>query len=283
MNRREFLIGSAAAITLSACDTERFSADMVSKVDSRLLFDVFSVPGHHVSNAFDMLNQRHAGTASAVVLGPMEELEYVGDGLLLYGSDAPESILAKADGLVFPSGFRTHLKKQIGDMLERLKDDPMWQSLAANSAEFGLAEDMPIGEWPSQPLSAKDMQGLTVTLDWRTGRPYEEVYIGVIPTSDWTEIPAHLSFGGWNACPSPEWHVAALRYWREKWGARLVALSHDVMELRVEERPKTRDEAITLAREQYDYCSDIVDQGVGDIASLAHYLMASEWWYFWWD
>jgi hypothetical protein len=38
-----------------------------------------------------------------------------------------------------------------------------------------------------------------------------------------------------------------------------------------------------LAREQYLYCGDIVDQGTGTLSRLATALMADDWWYFWWD
>jgi hypothetical protein len=55
------------------------------------------------------------------------------------------------------------------------------------------------------------------------------------------------------------------------------------MNLTVARKPQSRDEAIALAREQYAYCADIVDQGVGTISQLAKDLMAYDWWYFWWD
>jgi hypothetical protein len=43
------------------------------------------------------------------------------------------------------------------------------------------------------------------------------------------------------------------------------------------------EEALKLAQEQYSFCCDIVDQGVGTIENLAGGLMASSIWYFWWD
>ncbi len=55
------------------------------------------------------------------------------------------------------------------------------------------------------------------------------------------------------------------------------------MNIRVKQRPQTREAAIDLAREQYVYCNDIVDQGVGTLSVLAAVLMESDWWYFWWD
>ena len=283
MNRREFVIGSTGVVMLSACGSGQFSADMVTQVDSEFPFKLFRVPGEHALDAHDLLSRRIAGSESAVVLGPREELEYLGDETFRSSFGTPESILEKASTHEFPAGFRAHLRSQMDKLREQYKDDPAWQSLFGDSFEFGLAEDMPAGDWPSESLTAADIGGFTLHIDWQTGQPHKEVMLGVFPTADWTEIPAYLPFGGWNECPLPEWHVAALRYWRDKWGARLIGMSHDVLELRVEKRPQTRDAALELAREQYDYCADIVDQGVGDIATLAQYLMATDLWYFWWD
>src|SRR5262249_5046813 len=110
-----------------------------------------------------------------------------------------------------------------------------------------------------------------------------KVHIAIIPTDDWTTIPAYLNWGGWNACPHPEYHIAALRSWRDRFGAELVGLSFDVMNLRVARRPATREAALELAREQYFYCGDIVDQGTGTLSRLAATLMTDDWWFFWWD
>jgi hypothetical protein len=62
-----------------------------------------------------------------------------------------------------------------------------------------------------------------------------------------------------------------------------VGLSHDVVNIRVRRKPATRAEALDLAREQYAYCSDIIEQGVGTVSALAAALMENDWWYFWWD
>lgn len=151
-------------------------------------------------------------------------------------------------------------------------------------ADQGTPEDpMPPlahGEWPAQaPLEP----GLTVAGDVLTGKPLARVHILVLPTRNGFEAPAYLKWGGWNECPAPEVHVAVLRRWHERYGAELIGISNDVLNLRVARRPATRADALALAEEQTYYCLDIVDQGVGSVAALAASLMVSEWWYFWWD
>jgi hypothetical protein len=136
-----------------------------------------------------------------------------------------------------------------------------------------------LGEWPTEP---SPWPGLSVAND-NNGEPLAEVNIAIIPTGDWTTVPAYLRWGNWNACPAPEYHVAALRSWRERYGVELVGMRFDVMNLTTAKGPNTRQEALALAREQYAYCADIIDQGTGTFSGLAATLMASNWWYFWWD
>jgi hypothetical protein len=136
------------------------------------------------------------------------------------------------------------------------------------------------GEWPSRPAPN---ESFSVHADVLTRKPHAEVWLALVPTPRSSDVPAFLPFGAWNECPADEVHVAMLRRWEKAYGAELVCLSNDVMELRVPRRPAQRDEAMRLAREQYVYCVDVVDQGVGDLAALAADRMVSPVWYFWWD
>lgn len=142
------------------------------------------------------------------------------------------------------------------------------------------AEDAELGEWPATPPAATP--AFSMTYDYR-GDALPKVNILIVPTDDPTTVPAHLQWGGWNECPAPEYHVAALRSWRERYGAELVGLSRDVMGLRVQRRPATRDEALSLAREIFAYCPDSVLQGGGTLSALAASLMVSDLWELWWD
>jgi hypothetical protein len=151
------------------------------------------------------------------------------------------------------------------------------ETIAAMEAE---PREPPLGEWPAE---AAPSPGLSVATDILKGTPLPKVYMGIAPTDDWTTIPAYLRWGGWNDCPAAETHVAAMRMWRDRYGAELIGMSFDTVNIRVTKRPKTREEALALARDQYVYCSDIIDQGVQTYSALAAALMASDWWFFWWD
>lgn len=110
-----------------------------------------------------------------------------------------------------------------------------------------------------------------------------EVSLLIFETNDPTTVPAHIRFGGWNANPFPEYHVAALRSWRDRYGAELVGMKSDVLIMQVKRKPATKEEAYKLAIEQYKYCNDVVDQGMGSVQKLAAWLMVTDAWYFWWD
>jgi len=135
------------------------------------------------------------------------------------------------------------------------------------------------GPWPERP----DRVEMTVATDLMNGRPFARVHIVTLPTRTSWEVPAYLRWGGWNACPAAEVQCAVLRRWQERYGAELVGIDRDTINLRVARRPRDRAEALALARECYAYCQDTVDQGVGTIEALAATLMASDWWFFWWD
>ncbi|XUM20544.1 DUF4253 domain-containing protein [Bradyrhizobium oligotrophicum S58] len=246
-----------------------------------------------------------AGQGTPVVLGGEDEPGHL---LTPFGPNGPyvppprpvEDILKDAASINFPDDILKRTKadnaaaiRQFKELLAAKPDMPLptiteskdgqTRTLTRDetvAAMLGAGREPPLGEWPDTPDT---LGGLSVAIDYRTGQPLEKVIIGLAPTDDWTTIPAILRWGHWNACPKPEEHVAAFRSWRDRYGAELVGMSHDVINLRVAKRPKTRDEALGLAREQYVYCPDNIEQGLGSFSALAAALMESDWWYFWWD
>lgn len=89
--------------------------------------------------------------------------------------------------------------------------------------------------------------------------------------------------GGFNSCPLPEEQAAVFRYWNEKYGAIPAAVSRDIWELYVPNPVTDKQTVMELAIEMYNFCNDIVDQGVGTIGALAGMITGLNIWYFWWD
>jgi hypothetical protein len=109
------------------------------------------------------------------------------------------------------------------------------------------------------------------------------VPITLMPTADFWEIPAYLpvTVNEWD--PSPAVHVAIMKYWHERWGAELVAMVAGALEMRVLQPPMEWEETLMLAKEQYAYSPDLVDQQVGSVNGLAKILLNGHIWQFWWD
>ena len=199
---------------------------------------------------------------TAIIIGDDEALERVAEAMEIFDTP-PDDILASAAVIAFPTDYFAEQDREAAQM----------------TAQFGPIEEPEVGDWPDKPQLNS---GTALAMDYQ-GHIRPRVHIAVLPTADATEAPAYLKFGGWNACPDPALHVAALRSWRTRYGAEIITCSSDILEVRVTFRPSTRDEAIALATEQYRYCADIVEQGVGTISELAALLMESDHWYFWWD
>jgi hypothetical protein len=217
-----------------------------------------------------------AGRGSPIVIGNDDDFRRVAEALYPWedkGMSWPVATVAesleRAAALSWPQAIHDFRGEVAAEFKRQFPD-------------FDDDEDLegPIGEWPDSPPMPT---ALTVAEDYSTQGHLQKVHVLLIPTQDSTEIPAYLKWGGWNDCPPPEYHVAALRSWRDRYGAELVGMAGDVMNIETNNRPASRDEALALASEQYAYCSDIVDQGVNTISVLAAGLMANPWWFFWWD
>ena len=137
------------------------------------------------------------------------------------------------------------------------------------------------GEWPDagevEPQSAP-----SAVADHKQ-RPHARVAIGLFRADEPWQALARLGFGGWNDCPETAGHVARHRDWQARYGAVPCAATGDTLECLVASPPTTRKAAMKLAREHYFYCYDIVEQGTGDLATLAATLLKAPVWYFWWD
>lgn len=135
--------------------------------------------------------------------------------------------------------------------------------------------------WPKKPLSPNS--GILSVNDTLTGQRKPQIHIGFVEsTCDW-HVYAKLGYGGWNDCPAPHVHVALHKYWDEQYKTSLIYLSGDTVETLVKAPVTEKTKALALAEEQYGYCYDIVEQGMGTVGKLASSLLNSRYWYFWWD
>ena len=172
--------------------------------------------------------------------------------------------------------FESLLKLEFRTAFLCLLGRPLWRRLAEARTRRAEEEE----DWPVQ-VEPKD--SIYALQDNASEAVRTEVVTASIDTDDWTTAAAVLKFGGWNACPPPEVHVAVWRHWRERHGIQFVSAQEDLLEFSVGRPPTDHESAVELALDQYRYCNDIFDQGVGSVGALAAVLMESPYWYFWWD
>ena len=173
---------------------------------------------------------------------------------------------ARAELLAAPlESGEEFLQKWLKEMKEELEEDEpdYWEQLIGEVAG---------GEGIDRFLSIWDYRGKQTI----------PIVLAEIPVKNPWEVFAYLPFGGWNECPANEEHMAVAKYWFEKYGAVPALMTHDVLEYSLP-APVSQEKAMEVAWEQFTYCSDIVEQGVGTVGRLADGLAQSKFWYFWWD
>jgi hypothetical protein len=134
------------------------------------------------------------------------------------------------------------------------------------------------GDWPEW----SEELGIVTHLECDSCAPKAKVLIGLLKVAEPWESFAYLNWGGWADCPSAAEHCAIHRYWAEHYGAEVVSITGNAVQCYVRSPPETREIGLRLAREQYIYCPDIVNQGTRSIAQLAAGLIDSRCWYFGW-
>lgn len=243
-------------------------------------FEIARAPGRDALAAWERL--RREGRGWPLVLGGDEDFQRHAENLRFMQERGFPPARDLAADLRFPEDLRARRAADLARMRENLRaSNP---ALAAELEELEGEYEAPRGEW-----IVSRSPGLSVAEEYvydprgSTTRPYQEVIIALMPTDNGADAIGLLGFGGWNDCPFPQEHVAAFRHWHSQYGAEVIGVSGDVVNARAARRPATRAAALALAQEQFEYCSDIVHQGVGTLDALAATLMADDWWYFWWD
>lgn len=193
-------------------------------------------------------------------------------------------------GQVFPQESPAQIQKGI-EAAQALNLQQWWSDRWANY-NFEAEEDE-FSQWSDlddrgradellNTLNPSEDPNFAITCDILSQTPHP-VWLTIFPQIPSWQIPLYLQYGGWNACPLPEEHAAALAYWFRYYGAELFGLDEATLELWVAEPPSTEVAALAIAKEHFAYCDDIVFQGTMTVNRLAQTLKQSCHWYFWWD
>ncbi len=130
--------------------------------------------------------------------------------------------------------------------------------------------------WPANPTPINSLSAFSTDSD-------SEVILTSLPAIDSWMIPCYLRIDYYNDYPEPEVHAALFKFWNEKYGATVAYIANSIIEFTVTRPPRTRHEAMVLAKQHFAYCPDRVDQGTGSVEALAARLLNASVWFFWWD
>ena len=119
-------------------------------------------------------------------------------------------------------------------------------------------------------------------------------WIGLVPGTRSADTPYRIGWMGATnhylagGLPQGASLSVMLRSWEDRFGARLLRLGFDTMELIVERPPSTMAQAEGVAAEHFAFAGDDGFQayqspGVSDVRSLAARILGSPTWRFWWD
>jgi hypothetical protein len=169
----------------------------------------------------------------------------------------------------------TWTQAQVDDYIESVKQELIYDNEEVGAIDY--YEDVS-GEWPEDALPYTTF---SIPKDSATREPTPRSPIALVPTAVGWQVPALLRFRA--GFVSPAVHVAMARRWNELYGAEIVGMLPDTIEMRVGRPPEARKDALALAKEQYVYCSDIVVQGTQTLQALAAGLQRGTAWFFWWD
>jgi hypothetical protein len=111
-----------------------------------------------------------------------------------------------------------------------------------------------------------------------------EARLGLVPVQRGADV---LTAVGWSGAAN---HVsrtaglsAILRSWEDRFGARVLRLGPDRLDVSVAAPPHEPDHAVAVAAEHWTFCPDRVMQESGSISAHANEIRGRRTWSFWWD
>ena len=214
-----------------------------------------------------------------VLVGSDEDLDSLRERLELSDFGSTQELIDRGLAIDVAQWLEQKHEVEVDECLEfgiELFSASADESLGSREEFRGL----PRGPWPPEQSPS---HGFQMPNDRGPGNPLPRVHVALAPTTTCWHVPAYLRFGSWNECPAPEEHVALMRLWQRHFGAEVVGVSRDVVELQAERPPTNKTDALQLAKQQYLYCEDIVVQGTQTLESLAASLLNGTAWFFWWD
>jgi hypothetical protein len=166
----------------------------------------------------------------------------------------------------------------------------IWEGLCAVDDELGPAYDpdvlAPFGHTCPAPAPAGNLLADPDILANQQTRRFgdEDTRLALVPVQRGADV---LTAVGWSGAAN---HVsrtaglsAILRSWEDRFGARVLRLGPDRLDVSVAAPPHEPDHAAAVAAEHWTFCPDRVFQESGSISAHANEIRGRRTWSFWWD
>lgn len=191
-------------------------------------------------------------------------------------TDADRALLARA-GL--PEAFGAALKR-IGRNLRQLEArDGEGQPLKITGVTLDVPQDR--AKRAVRELRGETPPGFAVFVsDQNFGIGGTPDRVSVMAAQTLHDVVAAVGTAGWNYDLGPEAVAKRLREWDTRYGLLLVGAGDDWFEAEFVRRPTDMP---GFAREVYDFCPDVVDQGTGTVEALGAEMERENVVYLWWD
>ncbi|MEV0405759.1 DUF4253 domain-containing protein [Actinoallomurus sp. NPDC050550] len=151
-----------------------------------------------------------------------------------------------------------------------------WEEPAADVTPFGRYSPglAPPGELQEDPDA----------LAGRCAEVLGERSLGLVPVTRGADT---LTVMGWQGARHHNpWTAplsAVVRSWEDRFGARLIGVGFNTLELSVAAPPTTFRHALHVAAEHWTFCPEVILQGAGTLEGHAEQICGSNIWSFWWE
>lgn len=155
----------------------------------------------------------------------------------------------------------------------------VWSDLSDPAADIE-----PFGRYSPGPAYPAELREPPADAADRCARLLAGRPLGLVPVSRSADVLTAIGWQG--ARHHNEWTAplsAVLRSWEDRFGARLVGLGFNSLELSVAAPPVTWRHALHVAAEHWTFCPEIVIQGTGTLAGHAEQIKGQDTWSFWWE
>ncbi|WP_203983357.1 DUF4253 domain-containing protein [Sphaerisporangium rufum] len=162
----------------------------------------------------------------------------------------------------------------------------VWADWIDRAAEEQVTMLDPFGGYCPGPADPAPLRGdPDEVADWYAGTlAAQGMPVGLAAVDRGADALAVMGWQG--ALHHNEWNVplsAVVRSWEDRFGARLVCMGFNTLELSVAGPPATAEHALHLAAEHWAFCPDAIIQGAGCLEDYADQIRDRHTWSFWWD